>query len=77
MLKKYLNTYPNLQSFKKIVSLTKWLPHKNLEDMKVVQKTSLPISSQISNETVLESDKVNVLKKKLQESINTSHMLAF
>lgn len=71
---------------KKIVSLTKRLTHENLEDtedMEVVQETSLPISSQISNETVLESDKVNVnaLKKKLQaaidETLNTSPVPAF
>lgn len=38
----------------KIVSLTKRLTHDNLEDtehMEVVQETSLPISSQIINET--------------------------
>lgn len=73
---------------KKIVSLTKRLTHENLEDtedMEVVQETSLPISSQISNETVLESDSdkvnVNALKKKLQaaidETLNTSPVPAF
>lgn len=62
-----------LTNIKKIVSLTKRLPHENredTEDMEVVQETSLPISSQIINETVLESDKVNALKKKLQASID-------
>uniref|UniRef100_T1I8S6 Transglutaminase C-terminal domain-containing protein n=1 Tax=Rhodnius prolixus TaxID=13249 RepID=T1I8S6_RHOPR len=71
---------------KKIVSLTKRLTHENLEDtedMEVVQETSLPISFQISNETILESDKVNVnaLKRKLQaaidETLNTSPVPAF
>uniref|UniRef100_T1IEH5 Dimer_Tnp_hAT domain-containing protein n=1 Tax=Rhodnius prolixus TaxID=13249 RepID=T1IEH5_RHOPR len=51
--------------------------------MEVVQETSLPIYFQISNETILESDKVNVnaLKRKLQaaidETLNTSPVPAF
>jgi len=71
---------------KKIVSLTKRLTQENLEDTEeedisissVVQETSLPISSQINKDTVLEVDKVTVdtLKKKLQaaidETLNTS-----
>lgn len=61
---KYLNAYRNMHSLKKIVSLTKRFIHQNPLDTKDMEEVK-----QISNEAILEADKVIISFESISSKI--------